>query len=194
MYRFLKLCNETKLDKKVLDCGAGRGCPPLSLFYDYGYETKGIDIDIKNIKEAEKFEEKNNMKLNIEEGDMRKLKFQNESFSFVYSYNSVFHMSKEDVLKSINEMKRVLKRGGLLFVNFLTTNDFRCGTGCDKGLNQYLQIEDDMEIMHSYFEENEADKYFKDMKVIYKEDRTLERIYEGKVIRQGFVDYIVQKL
>lgn len=31
------------------------------------------------------------------------------------------------------------------------------------------------------------------MKILYKESRVLERIFEGKKIRQGFVDYIVKK-
>ena len=43
---------------------------------------------------------------------MRQLKFENESLSFVYSYNSVFHMTKADISKSISEMKRVLKPNG----------------------------------------------------------------------------------
>lgn len=34
---------------------------------------------------------------------------------------------------------------------------------------------------------------FDDMNLIYKEDRVLERIYEGKKIRQRFIDYILKK-
>lgn len=124
---------------------------------------------------------------------MRKLNFENESFSFVYSYNSVFHMTKADILKAINEMKRVLKPEGLLFVNFLTIKDHRCGTGVAVGENQYKQMDDDIPVIHSYFEEYEPEKYFDNMKILYKESRVLERIYEGKKIRQGFVDYIVKK-
>lgn len=71
--------------------------------------------------------------LNIENGDMRNLRFDDSTFSFVYSYNSIFHMSKEDIQKSINEFYRVLKPKGLMFVNFLTTSDFRCGHGENLG-------------------------------------------------------------
>ena len=42
-----------------------------------------------------------------------------------------------------------------MFVNFLTTNDFRCGHGEDLGDHQYLQKDDDLTVIHSYFEENE---------------------------------------
>lgn len=193
LYRFLKYCNETHMEKSVLDCGAGGNCPPLSLFADYGYMTKGIELSHEQLEDAEKYEQIKGQSLNIEYGDMRKLKYDNESFSFVYSYNSVFHMSKEDIEKSINEFKRVLKKNGLLFVNFLTTEDFRCGIGESLGKNQYNQIENNKFIIHSYFNEEEPDKYFYDMDVVYKECRVLERIYEGEKIRQGFVDYIVKK-
>jgi ubiquinone/menaquinone biosynthesis C-methylase UbiE len=124
---------------------------------------------------------------------MRQLPFKNESFSFVYSYNSIFHMRKTEVVKSLQEMIRVLKPGGVLFVNFLTVNDFRCGEGPHLGDNQYEQFDDDQPVIHSYYSAEEPDVLFSDMEVLFKEDRVLERIYEGERIRQGFVDYIVRK-
>lgn len=194
LYRFIMFCNETTMDKTVLDCGAGGDCPPLSLFSEYGYLTHGIEFNINQLEEANKYANKKSQYLNIKQGDMRQLKLENESFNFVYSYNSVFHMTKADVSKSINEMKRVLKPKGLLFVNFLTTKDFRCGTGVEVGENQYEQMDDDIPVIHSYFEECEPDMYFENMKILYKEIRVLERIYEGEKIKQGFVDYIVKKV
>jgi len=194
LYKFIMFCNETDMDKKVLDCGAGGNCPPLSLFFENGYLTHGIEFSSKQLEEANKYASEKNQSLNIEQGDMRELKFENESFSFVYSFNSVFHMKKEEVEKSMNEMKRVLKQNGLLFVNFLTISDFRCGEGGALGENQYEQIEDGDAIIHSYFEEREPDKYFEGMKILHKEIRVIERIYEGEKIKQGFVDYIVKKI
>lgn len=101
LYRFLKYCNETNMEKSVLDCGAGGNCPPLSLFADYGYKTTGIEFDEGQLRETEKFSQKNRYSLNLEKGDMRNLRFDDNTFSFVYSYNSIFHMSKEDIQKSI---------------------------------------------------------------------------------------------
>ncbi len=193
LYRFLDLCNNSAVEKSVLDCGAGGAQPPLSLFASHGYKTRGIEFDVKQAAKANDFGTNNNQQLNVEIGDMRSLKMADASIGFVYSYNSVFHMKKVDVKKSVEEMIRVLKPGGLLFVNFLTTNDFRCGEGPCVGPNEYEQM-DDEPVIHSYYDPNEADVYFKDMEFVYKENRVLERIYEGSKIRQGFVDYIVRKL
>jgi len=55
-------------------------------------------------------------------------------------------------------------------------------------------MDEDMPVIHSYFEEDEPDMYFENMKILYKESRVLERIYKGEKIKQGFVDYIVKKI
>jgi ubiquinone/menaquinone biosynthesis C-methylase UbiE len=193
LYRFLALCNESGMKKNILDCGAGGDSPPLSLFANYGYSTYGIEMNDEQIKRASQFATERGQNLNIQQGDMRQLALSDESMSFVYSYNSIFHMRKQDVKKAINEMKRVLKPNGLLFVNFLTLKDFRVGDGVDLGDNQFEQMEDDEFVIHSYYDYHEADSMFDDLQLIYKEDRVLERKFEGEWIRQGFIDYIYKK-
>ncbi|MDR3552033.1 MAG: class I SAM-dependent methyltransferase [Clostridia bacterium] len=193
LYRFLMYCNQTELEKQVLDCGAGGKQPPLSLFYENGYQTRGIELNIDQLSKALLYAENKGQTLNIEQGDMRQLNIGDKSFNFVYSYNSIFHMKKAEVRKSVAELKRVLKPGGLLFVNFLTVNDQRCGLGKQIGNNEYEQMDDNLPVIHSYFKEDEADCLFNDMFLLYKENRTLERIFEGKKLRQGLVDYIIQK-
>ncbi len=66
------------------------------------------------------------------------------------------------------------------------------GEGPHLGANQYEQM-DDEPVIHSYYEYDEADVMFDDMIFITKERRVIERIYEGKRIKQGFIDYIYRK-
>ena len=84
-------------------------------------------------------------------------------------------MKKDQIKISIDEMKRVLKDDGLMFVNFLSVDDFRCGEGPHLGDNQYEQM-DDEPVIHSYFDYDEAEKYFEEMKFVLKERRIIERI------------------
>ncbi|OPJ62849.1 class I SAM-dependent methyltransferase [Clostridium oryzae] len=193
LYKFLQYCNETNMDKIVLDCGAGGNCPPLALFADHGYKTYGIELSDSQLEKAKEFEKENGLKLNIIKGDMRKLSFGDDSMSYVYSWGSIFHMSKNDIARSINEIKRVLKPGGLCFVNFLSKDDFRYEQGEKIGYGEYIQDEDGSDVIHSYFDDEEAEKYLRDMNIIYKEKRVFHRIYEGKQIRQGYIDYIFKK-
>ena len=194
LYRFLKYSNECNSSKNILDCGAGGNMPPLSLFSKFDYKTTGIELDDNQLLLAKEYEQVNNETLNIIKGDMTDLKFEDASFNFVYSYNSIFHMKKEDIQKSIHEMKRVLKKDGLMFVNFLTTYDAGCGTGEAMGNNQFLQMERGIPTIHSYYDDSESDKLFDDMVILYKETRIIDRIYEGDKIKQSYVDYILKKI
>lgn len=192
LYRFLAYCNDSNMDKIILDCGAGGDQPPLGLFAQAGYQTYGLELNEEQLEKARKYEIQKGQELNISLGNMCNMEFDDDSFSFVYSYNSVFHMKKIYVDQTIQEMKRVLKPQGLLFVNFLSTSDHRCGIGPQVGDHEYEQM-DDFPVIHSYYEKEEPDHYFDDMEILYKEDRVLERIYEGSKIRQGFIDYIIRK-
>jgi ubiquinone/menaquinone biosynthesis C-methylase UbiE len=194
LYRFLDFClsNSDEDNRKILDCGAGGKTPPLSLFRQHNFQTYGIDLDENAVKDAMKFGDELGQSLNIAVGDMTDLPFEDCSFDFVYSYNSIFHMKKNNIEKAVTELKRVLKPNGLMFVNFLSIDDFRCGEGPDLGDNQFEQM-DDEPVIHSYYGHHEADQYFDDMALLVKEQRIFQRIYEGNLIKQGFVDYILKK-
>lgn len=55
LYEYLRRCNATALEKRVLDCGAGSDDLPLSLFCQYGYQTHGIEIAESALVEANRF-------------------------------------------------------------------------------------------------------------------------------------------
>jgi ubiquinone/menaquinone biosynthesis C-methylase UbiE len=115
LYTFLLYCDDIEIKKEVLDCGAGGNCPPLSIFAEHGYKTHGIDIDDKQIELAKEFEVTQGLDLGITKGDMKELPYEDNSISFIYSYNSIFHMSKKEILKAIIEIRRVLSVGGLTY-------------------------------------------------------------------------------
>lgn len=193
LYRFLNYCNESDLEKTILDCGAGGACPPLALFLENGYKTYGIELRDSQIEKATQFSLEHHIALNIQKGDIRLLPYGNESMSFVFSYNTIFHMKKPDILQAIGEIKRVLKPGGICLLNFLSVHDEDYGSGKPVGKDAFQQMERGEEVIHAYFEDDEADRYFQDMKILFKENRVLERIYEGNLIKQGYIDYIAQK-
>jgi ubiquinone/menaquinone biosynthesis C-methylase UbiE len=170
IYRFLRITEKAELEKKILDCGAGGPLPPLALFHDYGYETHGIDISLHAIDASEKFALEQGMKLNIIKGDMRKIPFDNESFSFVFSQNSICHLTKNDSMAAIKEMVRVLKPSGYLFVDFMSKESSYYGSptlGEEIGDGEYQYINDDGdEVIHSFHSDGEPDKFFTGLKVV----------------------------
>lgn len=139
----------------MLDCGAGGDQPPLSLFKYAGYHTCGIERAPSQVEKARCYGKAQGQELGIVQGDMTQLPFDSAQFDAVYSYNSVFHMTKADVITSLQEMVRVLKPGGLMFVNVLSTKDFRYGQGQALGQDQFDQQEDGQWVTHSYFHDDE---------------------------------------
>lgn len=184
LYKFLRHCNTSPLDKTVLDCGAGGDDPPLHLFHEYGYETFGVEVAENSFKQAEKFCRDHSLKLNIMKGDMRHLPFKRESFSFVYSFNAIFFMTEKDITISMKEIERVLKPSGLCFVNFISVDEPDKGSFCKPflGNQKFSQHEDD-----------EPDKYFSKFTMIHKEKRIIDRKADGKRSVQAYIDYIAEK-
>lgn len=194
-YRFLhfieRLEGRIKPEKRVLDCGAGGARPPLALFHLLGYETHGIDIADKQVKSAQAFANKYGVDLNIRLGDMRKLEFDEEVFPCVYSQNSIFHLTKSDTAKAMKEMKRVLMKGGVLYVNFLAIEDQGYGEGKEVGPGEWESIEHGEITIHSFYEDEEPDMYFEDLEILVKEKRIRDlRTYKYKMVT---LEYIARK-
>jgi ubiquinone/menaquinone biosynthesis C-methylase UbiE len=98
LYTFLEYCESSSLEKEVLDCGAGVGYfhePPLMRFFEFDYKTYGIDISSERVEIARKFCEEHQIDLNIRQGDMRELPLEDESMSFVFSYNTIYQKSSQ---------------------------------------------------------------------------------------------------
>lgn len=196
LFTFLLYCNGVDAQKTILDCGGGGKLPPLGIFKEAGYQTTGIDISERALEWAEEFQRKNNLDLNIKKGNMMNLEFEDEEFSFAYSYNTIFHMSKDDIISALKEMKRVVKSNGLIFVNFVSTEDERFGKGEKVREKQFLEVEHGEKVLHTYFDENEAEEIFKELglKLVYKEYRKRKGPKQsGGYINLSFIDYIVEK-
>jgi SAM-dependent methyltransferase len=190
LYEYLRRCNASPLDKIILDCGAGGSQPPLSLFYQYGYRTFGVEIAEPALEEASKFCKEKDMALRIIRGDMRNIPFPNEAFSFVYSFNAIDFMTKPDIAIAMREITRVLKPDGLCFVNFLSVDDAEtwepfCVTGPAVSLLKSERF--------AHFEDDEADVYFEPYQLLRKEKRVQDKLWEGVLRRRAEIEYIARK-
>lgn len=179
LHTFLRYCENSKLEKKILDCGAGGEEPPLFLFHQLGYRTYGVEISDEQLEKARVFCKKRGIDLGIRKGDMRNLPFEDRSFSFVYSYDAVFHMPKREVSIAMEEMKRVLKKEGLLFVNFVSTKHIAFGRGREVGAGEFMQNGRCGKVLLSYYEEDEPDQYFNGFEVLCKVERIMKFTHNG---------------
>jgi ubiquinone/menaquinone biosynthesis C-methylase UbiE len=190
LYEFLRQCNTSPLSKKVLDCGAGGSQPPLSLFYQFGYQTFGVEIAEPALAEAQRFCADHDMSLGIIRGDMRSIPFPENEFSFIYSFNAIDFMTKPDIALAMKEITRVLKCEGLCYVNFLSVDD-------EETWEPFCQTGPALDLLKSkgfaHFEDDEADIYFEAYEILRKEKRIQDKLWEGKLRRRAEIEYITRK-
>ena len=191
LYTFLDYALDAEVEKTIVDCGAGGKFPKFALYVMNGFNTYGIEISEDRMKMAEDFAKKRGFKAHLVKGDMRSLPYESESYGFAYSYNTIFHMNKEDIGVAINEMLRVVKKQGLICVNLLSIDDSRYGIGKESSPGVFTQHEDGEQISHTYFKHDEGEAYFSKFEILYKQIR-IEHLYEWDSTR-GMIDYIVKK-
>lgn len=189
IYEFFKLCEASPLERRVLDCGAGGKHPPLTLFLDRGYETYGIEISRTELMRAQTFCKQNHIDLNILRADMRQIPFNDESFSFVFAYESIFFLTERDIAIAMNEIQRVLKPKGLCFVTFRSVDDTRRRTFPPAHPVRAMLGSKQL----AYHEDDEPEKYFRRSRILQKKKRIRKTLVNGKKGKRAYLDYIAQK-
>ena len=103
----------SKPDPLVLDvgCGDGRHCV---LIDKNGGRAIGIDLSIKMLKEAKTLYPNGH----FQKMDMRRLLFDSGSFDGIWASGSIYHVTKSDVRKAIEEFRRTLRINGVVALNF----------------------------------------------------------------------------
>jgi 2-polyprenyl-3-methyl-5-hydroxy-6-metoxy-1,4-benzoquinol methylase len=110
-------------DKKlnIIDIGGGAG------FYSFWLKEQGhnvslIDLSPTNIELAKAYSDKNQIKLDrIEIGDAINLDSKENEFDVALLMGPLYHLiHKEDRLKALTEVKRILKPGGLVICAFIS--------------------------------------------------------------------------
>lgn len=100
---------------KLLNLGCAHG--PDFLPFRQSFELCGIDFAAEMLKMAQRYSEKFDFHVNLAEADVRCLPYRDETFDWAVSVATYHHLKDRDErLKALRELRRVLKPGGEAFV------------------------------------------------------------------------------
>jgi len=149
-----------KPSDKILEIGAGTGIYSL-YFANKGHEVEAIElmechIDIfeKNIKD--------NMNINVRQGNALDLSmYEDNSFDITLVLGPLYHLyTDEDNKKAVSEAIRVTKKGGYIFIAYLTHGSIILNWGLKKGNllkipntfdKNYRSLNEPQEIFSSFY-------------------------------------------
>lgn len=101
--------------EKILDVGCEVGAMMVYTGL-MGAEVSGVDIDPDSVKKANLYLEKYGIKGRAIAGDARNLEFPDNSFDKVVSSDFLEHMKSEDNIRVLEEIRRVVKPGGIIVI------------------------------------------------------------------------------
>ena len=128
--------------RDVLDlgCGVGRHCVYLS---ENGFDVVGLDVSGSALSTAKEWiQEKRLTNVNFILGSMTDIPLGDCSFDVVISVSVVHHAMKEQIMKAVDEIHRVLRRNGLLLTNLVSVEDYRYGKGEEVEADTFRVLED----------------------------------------------------
>jgi SAM-dependent methyltransferase len=149
---------------KFLDLGCGLGRHSI-FFAQNGYEVNSVDLSEYGVNHLKNWADKEQLKIEARVCDMLNLPFENDTFDCIIAYNVIYHTDTQGFIKSLQEIKRVLKRNGELFITLISKNTWSYQRA-DKykriDSNTILRDEHDTErdVPHFYVDIEDIKEYF----------------------------------
>lgn len=104
--------------KKLLEIGCGIGIDSVQL-HKCGFDLTAVDLTQNAIDIASERAEKEGYGIRYMVANAEKLPFEDEEMDFIYSFGVLHHTP--DIQKSIDEVRRVLKKGGKAYIMLYAT-------------------------------------------------------------------------
>ena len=100
---------------RLLNIGCAHG--PDFLPFRQGFELYGVDFSKEMLRFARKYSRKFDLSVDLALADVRRLPYPDETFDRAISVATYHHIKgKEERVKSLQELRRVLKPGGEAFI------------------------------------------------------------------------------
>lgn len=145
--------------RKVLDLGCGAGRHSI-LLASSGFEVIGLDTSKSALAMARKWVEKESIEnVALVCAAMTNVPMRDGCLDAVVSVSVMHHAVKKDIVTSVNEVYRVLRKNGSFIANLASVDDPRYRTGRMLEKNTFLIMEgyekNKFEELHHFFTKDE---------------------------------------
>jgi len=123
---------EERAGTAVLEVGCGAG-NNLWFLAREGFRTCGIDGSETAVRVARERLAAEKLEADVRVGDFTTLPWTDESFDIVIDREAITHNTRADIHRSISEVHRVLRKGGLFLSIFFSTEHVDAASGIDDG-------------------------------------------------------------
>ncbi len=146
--------------KTVLDLGCGMGRHSIYLA-KRGFSVTATDISPKGIDVTAKKAQEQGLDIITECHDMRNIPFHDNCFDAVICVWTSGHGNKSDMINHAKEMMRVVKQGGIIFVDYVSKLDINFGRGIEIEKDTFTEnMSGEEDIPHHYTDETELSEIY----------------------------------
>ena len=131
-----------------LGCGVGRHTVYLA---QQGISTAGVDASEEALTHTGAALTAAELPVDVHYALMSDLPFPDGAFDLVLSWNVIYHGSGEDVRRTLAEIRRVLRPGGLYLGTMLSKRNARFGEGDEVAPDTFVITGQDDDKAHAHF-------------------------------------------
>jgi tellurite methyltransferase len=135
--------------ERVLDLGCGVGRHAVELARQ-GFAVSALDASPAGLSEARAAAERAGVQVDWQLSKIDPLPYPATQFDLVLSWNVIYHGSGDDTKAAVDEIRRVLRPGGLFLGTFLAKRNARFGEGRLVATDTYV-IDGEEEKDHAHF-------------------------------------------
>ncbi len=177
--------------RSVLDLGCGLGRHSI-LFAKRGFKVTSVDLSEYSIQHLREWEEREHVFIRSKVCDIKQLPFSDNAFDCIFSYHVVSHTDSKGIYQIIEEIKRVLKPGGEVYLTLESKESWAFREAGFHKLDENTVMKTSnrtkKDIPHFYVDLNSLMELFKDFKI--KQIRHVDDCYHKGKIQHNVSYYI----
>lgn len=156
--------------RNFLDLGCGLGRHSIYMAKK-GFNVTAVDLSDYAINDLNNWAKSEDVCVETQVCNMLKLPFSNNSFDCLMAVQSIYHTDTKGFIESLNEIKRVLKASGELFITLISKNTWSYqNTDNYKRIDENTILRDDditeLDVPHFYVNLSDILKLFIDFEYL----------------------------